>query len=149
MKRVVLIVLVVALLAVGGLIGASLMSQPKNVGAEGGRLQPCPDSPNCVSSQADDAAHRVEPLPLDESPDGLDALRHAILAMPRTRLVEDRRGYVHAEFRSRVFRFVDDLELLADPDDGVAHVRSASRIGYSDFGANRERVEAIRERVTR
>lgn len=65
--------------------------------------------------------------------------------MPRTRIRRDEAAYLHAEFRSLIFRFVDDVEFLLDADAGVIHVRSASRLGYSDLGVNRRRVEAIRQ----
>jgi uncharacterized protein (DUF1499 family) len=68
--------------------------------------------------------------------------------MPRAEIVEEGPGYLHATFTSPLFRFVDDLELRADAEAGVVHVRSASRAGYYDFGANARRVEALRTRVT-
>lgn len=111
------------------------------------RLAPCPDTPNCVSSQAPDRAHRVEPLPLVGTPEqALGRLREIIEAMPRTVVEESGKGRLKARFRSLVFGFVDDLELAADPEAGVIHVRSASRVGYSDLGVNRRRVEEIRSR---
>src|SRR3989442_2536522 len=76
-----------------------------------GVLAPCPNKPNCVSSLAEDADHRVAPFALSGAK-GWAALREAVAAMPRTRIVEERPGYLHAECTSRIFRFVDDLELL-------------------------------------
>jgi len=110
-------------------------------------LAPCPDSPNCVSSLAapEDHVHAIAPLPF--AGDAADALRvaHELLeSWPRTRIVEAGDGYLHATCRSRIFGWVDDLELLAYPGAGVLHVRSASRVGYSDLGANRRRVERLR-----
>jgi uncharacterized protein (DUF1499 family) len=67
--------------------------------------------------------------------------------MPRTRIRRDESGYLHAECQSRLFRFTDDLELRLDAARGVIHVRSASRVGHSDLGANRKRVEALRRAV--
>lgn len=113
------------------------------------RLAPCPGKPNCVSSEADEAARRhVAPLPLDggSAEEAMARLRRIIEALLRTRIVEDRADYLHAECRSRVFRFVDDLELRADRKSGVVHVRSAARVGRYDFGVNRRRVEEIRRR---
>jgi len=109
------------------------------------RLAPCPAKPNCVSSQARDAAHRIDPLPAGADPDAAWARLRAVLeAQPRLRIVEAHDGYLHAEATSRVFRFVDDVEFLLDRDAGLIHVRSASRIGYSDLGVNRRRIERIR-----
>jgi uncharacterized protein (DUF1499 family) len=115
-----------------------------------GRLRPCPSSPNCVSSQAADESHRVEPLAFEgDAAAVLEGLRRAIVSLPGARIVSVDDGYLHAEFTSRVFRFVDDVELLVDPERRLVHVRSASRVGYSDLGANRRRVEAIRAAFAR
>jgi uncharacterized protein (DUF1499 family) len=69
-------------------------------------------------------------------------------SLPRSTIVKKTDTYLHAEFRSRVFRFVDDLELLLDPATGVVAIRSASRIGYSDLGVNRRRVATLRQKLT-
>lgn len=112
-----------------------------------GHLAPCPASPNCVSSEATDDAHRVAPLAYTGDPAAaMRRLRAVIEAMPRTRIVAGSDGALHAEFTSRIFRFVDDVDCIIDPAAGVIHIRSASRVGYSDLGANRARVEAIRSR---
>jgi uncharacterized protein (DUF1499 family) len=117
-----------------------------------GRLAACPSSPNCVSSQADpdDRVHFIEPLPGGGDTEAtLARLRQIIESLPRTRIAKASGGYLHAEFTSRIFRWVDDVELLADPEAGVIQVRSASRTGYSDLGANRSRVEELREALAR
>lgn len=112
------------------------------------QLAPCPDRPNCVSSLAEDPEHRIEPLPLEGTPEeALARLRRIIEEMPRTSVDEVGDGYLKARFRSRIMRFVDDLALVVDAEAGVVHVRSASRIGYSDWGVNRKRVEEIRARL--
>jgi len=64
--------------------------------------------------------------------------------LPDSRIVSRKERYIHAEFRSSFFGFVDDVEFLFPEDEKIIHVRSASRAGYSDFGANRKRVEKIR-----
>ncbi len=108
-------------------------------------LAPCPSSPNCVSSQASDAGHRVEPFALRvPGAEAWGAAKRAVAAMPRTRIVDERPGYLRAEATSLLFRFVDDLELALAEDGRRLDVRSASRVGYSDLGANRKRVEALR-----
>jgi uncharacterized protein (DUF1499 family) len=128
-----------------------LPSQPPDkLGVVNGRLAGCPDSPNCVSSQSDDPEHRVEPLPLQGSAsEALGRLKSVLEAMPRTRIVNDRNSYLHAEATSLVFGFINDLEFLVDEDEQVIHVRSASRVGHSDLGVNRDRVERIREAFER
>lgn len=107
----------------------------------------CPSSPNCVSSvaAADDATHHIAPLSFSGSEEAARARARAIVeAMPRTAVLADQPGYLHATFTSKVWRFVDDVELWFDASTGVVHVRSASRVGHGDMGVNRERVEAIR-----
>ncbi len=109
------------------------------------RMAPCPDKPNCVSSRASDERHRIEPLAADGDPaEAFRRAAEAVRALPRTRIVTEEAGYLHVECVSRLFRFIDDLELELDADAGVIHVRSASRVGHSDLGVNRKRVERVR-----
>lgn len=111
-------------------------------------LAPCPSSPNCVSSLAEDETHRVDPLFLGGDVSAAwRALRDAIAALPRTRIVLERPRYLKAECTSRLFRFVDDLEASLDPAAGRIDLRSASRTGWGDLGVNRARVEGLRERL--
>ncbi len=70
-------------------------------------------------------------------------------SLPRVRIVEQTPRYLHAEARSRVFGFVDDLEFELHPDARRIGVRSAARAGYWDFGVNRRRVERLRRRLAR
>lgn len=112
------------------------------------RLAPCPDSPNCVSSYAQDDVHAIEPLPIPADQDATGALRRIVESLPRTTIVTVDGDYLHATFASRIFRFVDDVEFLVDREAGVVHVRSASRLGYGDMGVNRRRIEEIRSLLT-
>ena len=108
----------------------------------------CPDTPNCVSSLAKDPKHRVEPLKLKKDPKtSWDIVRKTISSLPRTKIVSADDADIHAECRSMIFRFVDDLMLHLTPSDGIIHIRSASRAGYSDFGVNRRRVESLRKKL--
>lgn len=110
------------------------------------RLSPCPDSPNCVSSDAADASHRVEALEIIIPADAAWRLaREAVNSLPRTKISQAVDNYLHAECTSAVFRFVDDLELELRTGEGVIAIRSASRKGYWDLGVNRRRVESLRE----
>jgi uncharacterized protein (DUF1499 family) len=119
--------------------------RPKALGAEDGRLAPCPDTPNCLSSQAEDAGHRVDPLRFAVAPErAWRAAVDAVSSLPRAQLVTLQEGYLHAECTSALFRFVDDVELLLDAAGRQIHVRSASRLGRSDLGANRRRLRALR-----
>jgi uncharacterized protein (DUF1499 family) len=118
---------------------------PKELGPIDGRLHPCPDSPNCVSSFATDERHRIEPLqivgPTAAAWQGLVTL---LEQGPRIEIVTDEGHYLHAVFTSLIMRYRDDVEFLLIPERNVIAVRSASRVGYGDMGANRARVEAIR-----
>src|SRR3954464_7121153 len=106
-------------------------------------LKPCPKSPNCVSTQSPDAAHRMEPLPYGDLAEARARLLAVLAAAPRAKVVTVEDGYVHAEFRSALFPFVDDVEFLFDEATQRLHFRSASRLGRSDFGVNRKRMEEL------
>jgi len=110
-------------------------------------LAPCPNSPNCVSSQApeSDHEHYIAPFRFSGDPAGAwQRLKAALLAEKRVTIKVEQSDYLRAEMRSLLFRFVDDIEFFLAADKGLVHVRSASRVGYSDFGVNRKRVERIR-----
>lgn len=137
---------VLSMLTVVGiaLLGCSV-APPPDLGVSDGRLAPCPDRPNCVSSQSADPRHAIEPFRIRKSPKAaMIDLRTVIEGMEGARVVAVFEKYLHAEFRSALLRFVDDVEFVVDEARGVIHVRSASRLGYSDFGVNRKRLESIR-----
>ncbi len=113
----------------------------RGTGLRDGRLQPCPATPNCVCSEDGGLLPLRSPGPAGEA---WRRARAAVAGRPRTRIVAEAAGYLHAECRSALFRFVDDLELRLDDAAGVIHVRSASRLGRWDLGVNRRRVEALR-----
>ena len=134
--------------ATAGLI-MLLMSTPAPAGQTITQLSACPDKPNCVSSQSHDPAHFIEPIPYSGSPaSALQGLKAVLASEPRTTITVEQGNYLHAEVRSLVFRFVDDIEFLLDTKQQRIHVRSASRSGYSDLGVNRRRVERIRNSFT-
>lgn len=139
--------LLVALVAVWGLamVFSWFSRRPDGLGVHGGRLTACPASPNCVCSQDAGPAHAIEPLRFDDNADAAwDRLRRTVRAQPRMRVITEDDGYLHAEATTRLLRFVDDVEFLLDRVGRQIHVRSASRLGYSDLGTNRRRIEAIR-----
>ena len=108
-------------------------------------MAPCPPTPNCVSSDATDAAHLVTAFQLAvPSTDGWRTARAAVANLPRTRIVTETDDYLHAECSSAFFGFVDDIELHLRQVQGIIAVRSAARLGHSDFGVNRKRVENLR-----
>lgn len=111
-------------------------------------LPPCPDSPNCVSTEARDPTHRIRPIPFTGAPE--DVARRAAAAIEDMggRVVDGPSGgRIHAEFASRLFGFVDDVDLVVDADAGVIRFRSASRSGYWDLGVNRRRMETLRRKL--
>ena len=120
--------------------------RPTNLGVKDGRLAPCKRSPNCVSSQADpaDSEHYIAPIPFAGT---MADLRRLVESMARATVITAQDNYLYAEYRTRLLRYVDDVELYLDK--GLVHVRSASRLGRRDFGVNRKRVEELRARLTR
>jgi len=117
--------------------------RPNNLGVRDGLLAVCPASPNCVSSQADDGKHRIAPLTFSGDPDAAFArLRMALGRRGDTTIIEEKTGYLRVELRTTLF--VDDGEFLLDRTLSVIQIRSASRLGHSDLGKNRNRMEEIR-----
>ena len=108
-------------------------------------LLPCPQSPNCVCSLNSDTAHFIEPIAIsNEIEVAWELWTELVRSQPYAISVSsDERG-IHAIFRTPVFRFKDDVECLLDTENKVIHVRSASRVGYWDIGANRRRIEKLR-----
>ena len=134
-----------SLLSLGLLLAGCTGTRPIDLGVRDGKLAPCPASPNCVSSQSSDREHGIAPLRYTGSPgDTMDRLKKIIIGMKRSRIITETGPYIHAEFTSALFRFVDDVEFLVDEHESVIHVRSSSRIGSSDLGVNRKRIEGIR-----
>ena len=118
------------------------------MGISGNRLAPCPDSPNCVCSDDRDRPSAVAPFIAPSQGEPAWAALIAILETdPAYTIVTRNEDYVHAEARTRWLRFTDDLEFHLRPERSEIAVRSASRIGYSDMGANRRRIEALRRAV--
>ncbi len=127
------------------ILSASAM-RPKNLGVVDGRLASCPNTPNCVSTQAADGMHKIEAIAIDGGPDNaMTQLKAAIAAIPRMKIVTEMENYLHAEATSLIFRFTDDVEFFIDPQAQLIHFRSASRVGHSDLRANRTRMELIRK----
>jgi len=120
-------------------------TRPDNLGVKDGQLLACPASPNCVSSFASDKKHQIDPSRYSASrEEQLLRLKTLIVKMGNARVVTEKENYLHVEFTSKVFRFVDDAEFLLDDENKTIYFRSASRIGRSDFGVNRKRIEAIK-----
>ena len=154
--------LAVALLIVAAIAGLALhvatasgdtvfsWKRPDNLGVKAGRLAPPRRTPNCVSSQADpaDAEHYIAPIAFKgNAAQAMAAVRKAVENMAGATVISQEGDYLYAEYRTRLMRFVDDVEFVFDQKAGVIHVRSASRLGRRDFGVNRARVEALRSRI--
>ena len=122
-------------------------SRPEKLGLKNKLLAPCPESPNCVLSQQSDEKHRVQPIRYDVSLEvAKERLSQVILSLEKARLITQNGDYWHVEFTSRWFGFVDDVEFYFVESEPLIHLRSASRLGYSDYEVNRKRVEKIRFR---
>ena len=135
-----LFVFLLSTIALGGC--ATPMAE---VGLTNGTLRPCPETPNCVLSLSTDEVHGIAPLTYEgDAAEGMRLLKAAMDRLPRTRIVTEEGRYLHVEFTTRIMRFVDDVEFLVAENGGRIDVRSASRVGYGDLGANRKRVEEIR-----
>ena len=119
-------------------------TRPNNLGVKDGNLAPCPGTPNCVSSQSDNPQFKVEPL----ATTSIVEIKKIVEAMERTKIVEETDNYLYAEFTSKLMGYVDDVEFYLDSNNNVVHVRSASRLGKSDLGVNRKRVEEIRSKLS-
>ena len=129
----------------GGLavwLAACAGGPPGNLGVTDGRLAPCPSSPNCVSSFAADSRHKITPLAFSGAPQAaFDRLKKVLADRSDTKIIEEKPGYLRVAFHTLLF--VDDGEFLLGKDH--IDVRSASRLGYSDLGKNRKRMESIRK----
>ncbi len=120
-------------------------TRPADLGMVNGQLRPCPSSPNCVSSEGGTPAEKlVAPFPAPGGTAEMGRLRAIVAAWPRTAVITGTDTYLHAESTSRIMRFVDDVEFRYDATANVIHVRSASRLGKSDMGVNRKRVDGLR-----
>ena len=121
------------------------------LGITDGHLMQCPKTPNCVSSHAKDEKHFIQPiLFIGTSQEAQSRLLEILIEWKGTNIVVSQDNYIRAEFTSKVFRFVDDVEFYF-PETGTKeitiHFRSASRVGKSDFGVNRKRIEQIRDNI--
>jgi len=156
-RTVLIVVAVLALLALlavavlaAGRAGLFTGARPALGTTSDGPLTPCPTTPNCVSSQASatDTTHHIPPLAFrTDAARAWGALKETVGSAERAQIIEERSGYLRAEFTSRVLGFVDDVEFQLDAPAKRIHVRSASRLGRSDLGVNRARIESLRAQL--
>ena len=136
-----LILVAIAVLALFAAARSSRRVPERTFELREGQLRPCPDSPNCVSSQESSKRARVERF--DLAGESFETLVAWLDEQPGIALQRRDEGYAHLACRTGVLGFVDDLELALDAESGAVDVRSASRVGHSDMGANRSRIEGL------
>lgn len=125
-------------------------TRPDNLGVRAGELAPCPNTPNCVSSQSQDPVHKIEPFIYNSSAQKAMAdLKTVLQSFRRTKAIAQTENYLYTEFTIPVVGFVDDVEFFLDENARVIHIRSASRLGESDLGVNRSRIEKLRAKFAR
>ena len=116
----------------------------KPIGILNGKFHPCPKSPNCVSTHATDDKQKMNPIKFSGSlNEAKDKIIDIISSLKRSKIITNKENYIHAEFRTATFKFVDDVEFLFDDSEKIIHFRSRARLGYSDMGVNRKRMETI------
>lgn len=135
--------LIILLIAIVGFLTWQNWKMPKTTGLVNGRLQPCQSKPNCVCSCQDDEAHHISPLPFS-SEETLDQIQAFFSTNYIAQVVEKSPNYLHIVITTPTLRFKDDLVFVVNHEKGIIEVRSASRVGYSDVGVNRTRIEALR-----
>jgi uncharacterized protein (DUF1499 family) len=121
---------------------------PDNLGINNEQLLPCPNTPNCVNSQSEDPEQSIQPLTYEgETSEVIEKLKTIINQQERTEIISATDNYLYAQFTTHWMGFVDDVEFSVNQEKGIINVRSASRLGESDLGVNRQRIEKIREEL--
>ena len=137
-SAVVVVILILAILA-------RVVKRPANLGVREGKLAPCPNSPNCVSTQSQDPRHQIAPIAYATSLEEAKAtLLQVIRSMKGTTIITEDPNYIHVEFYVRGIGFVDDVEFYLDQQAQLIHFRSSARLPYYDWQVNRNRMETIR-----
>lgn len=122
--------------------------QGSSLGVDEGKLAPCKSSPNCVSSQAE-GKHYLAPLGYEKLKEANRIIVEIIKELPTAEIVEKKKNYIRAEVRSKLFKFVDDLEFYFSEAEKKIHFRSAARSGYWDLGVNKRRIKDIKEKYAK
>lgn len=140
------IALAIFLTLTGSLIfPTATWASPVGLGVTDGHLTDCPASQNCVVSLGADAKHAIDPIEYHvDRNKAREILQKVLTVVPRTSVIEQTDNYIYATSKSRIFKFIDDVEFYFPPNENIIHMRSASRIGESDLGVNRRRLEQIR-----
>jgi len=123
-----------------------MVKTQKPVGIVDGKFYPCPNTPNCVSTQATDAKHKISPISYSGTlSEAKEKIINILSSLKRAKIITNTENYIHTEVRTATFKFVDDVEFLFDDSVKVIQFRSRARSGYTDMGVNRKRMEKIRE----
>ena len=141
------VIILIGIVLVTGLyfVYLSILSRKQpELGLQDGMLSICPATPNCVCSEYPDSPGYISPLQFTiPDNEAVKRIKKALQTMGGN-IIGERAGYIHAIFESRLFRFIDDVELRMDAERQLIHFRSASRVGHSDFGANKKRIDRLR-----
>ena len=124
-------------------------SKTKDLGVKDGMLAPCPSTPNCISTQGDpaDTEHYMAPIKYEGTKEeAMQKIVDVVNSMERTKIITREDNYLYTTFTSKIMKYVDDVEFYLDDNAKLIHFRSASRVGYSDLGVNRARMEEIVKR---
>jgi len=122
----------------------SMTTSKKPIGITDGKFHPCPKSPNCVSTQSTDEKHRMHPIKYTSTvAETKEKLKKIVNTFKRTKLITETENYLHFEFRTATFKFVDDVEFYLDEKEKLIHFRPAARLGWSDMGVNKKRMKSI------
>ncbi len=153
MKWIVILILAVVVGAiVAGQMGLLQGKPPTDLGVKQGKLKGLSSTDNSVSSQADlyaDHPQRkyssIAPLALrGDGPTTISTIKSIVQGMPGAKLIVSAPDYLYAQYTTPLLKFADDVEFWFDPDNNVIQVRSASRVGKSDLGVNRKRLDSVR-----
>lgn len=159
MRFLILFALAIAIVAlaliIAGQAGLLKGKAPDDLGIKDGKLKRPSRTSNSVTSQADlwpdhPQLAYCSIAPLKANGDGsadMKKIAEALQAMPRTVIIKQEAGYIYAQSTTGLLKFTDDVEFTLDASKGIIDVRSASRLGQKDFGANRARIEAIRAAI--
>ena len=144
-----LLMLCVSVNSWGSDMGFFSGKRPTDLGYHNGYFKPASSKPNSVNSQAAPSHYAaIMPFVVQGEPAAFFAkVVRVVAAQKGAKVIQQTPAYVYAEFTTPLMGYVDDVEFALDADRGVVHVRSASRLGYSDLGANRKRIEAIRAQL--
>jgi uncharacterized protein (DUF1499 family) len=119
---------------------------PGGLGVHEGKLSPVPTSPNAVSSQSEDPDKKVEPIPFQGGlKESIEWIKEGLRAYGSIEILEEEENYIHAVHTTGKMKYKDDIEFYFDDESALIQFRSASRIGYSDMGLNRQRYDRFRE----